>query len=444
MLTRDPAHRPAAAPSAPVLRRSPLRRSCACGGSPGADGECAACRRRRLARRPATGGGGGGLAPPIVREVLASAGRPLDAAARGFMEPRFGHSFAAVRVHTDGRAAASARAVAARAYTVGRHLVFGTGEYAPHTTGGRGLLAHELAHVVQQEGTGAPSLHRLAVGPVDDEAEREAERSADAVLRGSVPAPLRAAGAGARLRRWEQPPRVEGEAAGPAGPQPPREGEPAERFRNCDEAERTMISGHLRHARTWVGGALTILDNFLRGNVTPAEQRMVLTTYVLNLDPGGAAGRTGPPAEQRAALQEIGANLAAVRSDLHRIHAGLSEDLTYHCYPLFCRSRTLAHVGMPRPTVETEGGVRLTIPQQTRTIRICSPQWFQCGNFFKRVSALIHEVVHARLIYPGDVYEWEPEYLGLGWETARRNPDSLAVFNRQLYHLGRHGPGMGC
>jgi hypothetical protein len=433
MLTRDPTPRPAAAPPAAVLRRSPLRRSCACGGTPDADGECAACRRRRLARRPASGGGGGGggLAPPVVHEVLASAGASLDAATRGFMEPRFGHSFAAVRVHTDGRAAASARAVAARAYTVGRHLVFGTGEYAPHTTKGRGLLAHELTHVVQQEGAAAPVLHRLEVGSVDDEAEREADRAAGAVLHGTAPPALRAAAAGRRVQRWEDTPRAGGE-------------EPAERFRGCTEAERAMISGHLRHARTWVGGALTILDNFLRGNVTPGEQRMVLTTYVLNLDPCGAARQGGPPAEQRAALQEIAANLAAVRSDLHRIQAGLSEDLTYHCYPLFCRAQTLAHVGMPRSTVEVEGGARLTIPQQTRTIRICSPQWFQCGNFFKRVSALIHEVVHARLIYPGDIYEWQPEYRSMTWETARRNPDSLAVLSRQLYHLGNHGPGIGC
>jgi hypothetical protein len=90
-------------------------------------------------------------APPVVGEVLRSAGRPLDAATRAFVEPRFGRDFGDVRVHTDERAAESASAVDALAYTVGSNVVFGAGQYAPGTSGGQRLLAHELAHVVQQE-----------------------------------------------------------------------------------------------------------------------------------------------------------------------------------------------------------------------------------------------------------------------------------------------------
>ncbi len=92
-------------------------------------------------------------APPIVHDVLGSSGAPLDATMRAELEPRFGHDFSGVRVHTDGRAAASARAVQATAYTVGRDIVFDRGAYAPHSTTGRRLLAHELAHVVQQGGS---------------------------------------------------------------------------------------------------------------------------------------------------------------------------------------------------------------------------------------------------------------------------------------------------
>ncbi len=66
------------------------------------------------------------------------------------MEPRFGHDFSQVRIHTDERAAETARAVNALAYTVGRDVVFGAGQYAPQTDEGRRLLAHELTHVVQQ------------------------------------------------------------------------------------------------------------------------------------------------------------------------------------------------------------------------------------------------------------------------------------------------------
>jgi hypothetical protein len=78
-------------------------------------------------------------------------GRPLDASVRSFFEPRFGYVFDQVRVHTDERAAESAQAVNALAYTVGHDIVFGAGHYAPDTTEGRRLIAHELTHVVQQD-----------------------------------------------------------------------------------------------------------------------------------------------------------------------------------------------------------------------------------------------------------------------------------------------------
>ena len=73
---------------------------------------------------------------------------------RGEMEARFGHDFSRVRVHTDGHAAESARAANAKAFTVGSDVVFGEGRYAPETHDGSRLLAHELAHTVQQRGAG--------------------------------------------------------------------------------------------------------------------------------------------------------------------------------------------------------------------------------------------------------------------------------------------------
>jgi len=91
--------------------------------------------------------------PPIVHEVLRSPGQPLDAETRAFMVPRFGYDFGGVRVHTDTRAAESARTVNALAYTVGHDVVFGTGRYTPRTSAGQRLMAHELTHVVQQMAT---------------------------------------------------------------------------------------------------------------------------------------------------------------------------------------------------------------------------------------------------------------------------------------------------
>jgi hypothetical protein len=90
-----------------------------------------------------------------IDTLRAGGGRPLPAAEREFFESRFGYNFGGVRVHADTRAAESARSLDALAYTVGRDIVFGAGQYAPGTDGGRRLLAHELTHVVQQAGAGA-------------------------------------------------------------------------------------------------------------------------------------------------------------------------------------------------------------------------------------------------------------------------------------------------
>lgn len=145
--------------AAPVARSfTPARslvvqRKCACGGSAGAGGECSDCHDHRLPiQRSASNHNVIGTVPPIVDNVLSSAGRPLDTDTRSFMENRFGHDFGDVRVHSGSQAAESARAINAHAYTVGQDIVFGAGQYAPDTSHGRHLLAHELAHTVQQRG----------------------------------------------------------------------------------------------------------------------------------------------------------------------------------------------------------------------------------------------------------------------------------------------------
>src|SRR6266446_6403814 len=158
-----------------------LQRKCACGGTPGPTGECAECRKKRLQRKAQNSelaSRDSSSVPFIVHEVLRSPGQPLDSATRAFMEPRFDHDFTSIQpqagldgepgnqyeeeadrmaeravhgstnephsgydfshviVHTGAQAAESARSVNALAYTVGPHIVFGTGQYAPGTTVG--------------------------------------------------------------------------------------------------------------------------------------------------------------------------------------------------------------------------------------------------------------------------------------------------------------------
>jgi hypothetical protein len=109
------------------------------------------------------------------------------------MESRFGHDFSRVRVHTDADAAQSARSIDARAYTSGGDIVFGSGEYAPHTFAGQTLLAHELAHVVQQDASTATPTTEIE--PAHSHSEREADHAAASVMTGG-PAPMIAGSSG--------------------------------------------------------------------------------------------------------------------------------------------------------------------------------------------------------------------------------------------------------
>ncbi len=152
-----------------------------CGATP-----CHACSQDDdlpVMRQRAAGSAEPSSLPPIVGEVLPVPGRPLEPGVRAFFEPRFGRDFSAVRVHADEQAARAADAINASAFTVGSSIWFGRGMYQPRATFGQRLLAHELAHTIQQRGQ--PVTQRsLRVGDVSDAAEAAADRAADAVLAG--------------------------------------------------------------------------------------------------------------------------------------------------------------------------------------------------------------------------------------------------------------------
>jgi hypothetical protein len=136
-------------------------------------------------QREASGSATHAAAPSLVREVVESPGQPLDARTRSSMEPHLGHDLSQVRVHTDDRAAESARAVSANAYTAGTHVAFATGRYSPSTAPGRQLLAHELTHVVQQarqQVPGAPMGDGLSVSHPSDSFEREARQTSSSMM----------------------------------------------------------------------------------------------------------------------------------------------------------------------------------------------------------------------------------------------------------------------
>ena len=124
--------------------------------------------------------------PPIVHDAIRSPGQPLDVETRAFMEPRFGHDFSNVRIHTDAKAAESARAVNAFAYTVGSDVVFGKGHYAPETATGKRLIAHELTHVVQQTGMQPQAAQRASSEHSNEQEAEVAERRLETTVGGAL------------------------------------------------------------------------------------------------------------------------------------------------------------------------------------------------------------------------------------------------------------------
>ena len=142
---------PAAPVSISAVSGSVQRRCAKC------QGECRCHEEEALVQPKEAPGGTAPVTAAFESRVNALRGRgePLPSSARSFFEPRFGHDFSQVRVRTDGRAAETARAINALAFTVGRDIFFGTGQYQPGTASGQRLLAHELTHVTQQARMGS-------------------------------------------------------------------------------------------------------------------------------------------------------------------------------------------------------------------------------------------------------------------------------------------------
>jgi Domain of unknown function (DUF4157) len=161
-----------------------LQRKCACGQHTVGGGECAECGKKQQTLQRSAHSAEQTTpreAPPIVHATLRSSGQPLDANTRALMESRLGHDLSHVRVHTDERAAESARAVNALAYTVGRDIVIPSPYFQPGSSAGIGLLAHELTHVVQQAGNSIETPSALEISRPDDGAEREASEVGSSV-----------------------------------------------------------------------------------------------------------------------------------------------------------------------------------------------------------------------------------------------------------------------
>jgi len=233
---------------------APLQRKCA---------KCEEEEGRQIQRKQAS------AAPPAkspaVQQVLSSPGQPLDSRAIAFMEPRFGRDFSRVRVHTDSNAASSARELNAQAYTVGEHVVFASGRYAPATQAGRSLLAHELTHVAQQQ-----NGFRTETGSAADLAEQEALANEHRIESGM---PLGFSARPARLARKDESTVTVQAPQGPPG---------------CTLEQHQKIEPAVRMAIQWLDASIKKLSTFISQPEQNQATGNVLERHFYSKDPGVA------------------------------------------------------------------------------------------------------------------------------------------------------------
>lgn len=339
-----------------------VQRKCACGAAPGMSGACDECRESQLQRKPATMNASG-VAPRDVSAALRAPGRPLDHGMREFMESRFGHDFSQVQVHADGAAAASARSIDALAYTVGSDVVFAAGQYAPHQPAGRRLIAHELAHVVQQSGTRANARTHLQIGDANDTAEVEADRIAAQVTGGeSVTASPQPAQSPAVVRR--QPansPRTETE--------------------DCEPALQNDLKALHQPALDHVDRAITSLAPGWK-NMAPAD-KAAFTQY---FDPAGSGDiDEGFVRDVRQKYRFIHANMRSLRFD--------------------CDPGSLTLCGTSKRWC-TGGRLMWTC---FGALHVCTAAYKTATPDFK-IETIIHESVHNALLTTDRAYHNEPGF----------------------------------
>jgi hypothetical protein len=352
-------------PSFTPVQSGLIQRKCACGGAAGLSGGCQECSNNQLAvQRRAANQAEPSTAPQIAHEVLGSPGQPLDAETRAFMEPRFGHDFSQVRVHTDMKAAESARALNALAYTVGPDVVFGSGQYAPQSSEGQRLLAHELTHVLQQQGTAntVAASSELRVSNPSDPSEREADRSASQVMSGQPSYPIHSSAVA-------QPNRLQ-RAVG---------------FDECTPAEETVVLDSHTRAIDMVTNAVAKLGTY--NGTTPADVKTALNKHFHSSGTGLAAW--------------IAYNLNWLK--------GQSDSPTYEC---------------EKPQVGKRLGWSMWCVPFT-DIELY-PLWFAEPDIDIRARTMIHEWVHRYGCNFDFGYEWQSGYSGHGTLRSLLNADTWA------------------
>ena len=368
---------------APAISHAPanlLQRKCACGGDHGISGECEDCRKKGLGvvQRLATNTSLVSSVPPIVHEVLRSPGHPLDIGTRAFMEPRFGHDFGHVRIHTDAQAAESAKAINAIAFTVGDHVVFDSGQYAPQSISGRRLLAHEMTHVLQQ----SQSNLSQSMDHPEDPSEVEAENNAKLI------------DSTEHLTFTGQRPAISRETTTTVEVIPPTTPN------SCGLEQHREIFPAAMQAIRWLETAISSLNAFI---ATPTAE--------------------GSAAQARASLNRHFHSTTAdtstqVRDRLNTLHNDISNRTTLN---VECHDASDATCGAAGAYV-------------SGSLLVFCPAFFDGGSIWQAES-IIHEMAHSLLGDPhitDRAYQSDRIYTMLSTEEALSNAESFGLLVQEL------------
>ena len=323
----------------------------------------------RIQARPAGFSSGSQIAtPPIVNEVLNLPGQPLDTRTRAYLEPHFGYDFSQVHVHSGAKAAESAQAVGALAYTVGNDVVFGQGHYVAGAVASNQLLAHELVHVVQQSSGLAHGAIQRSVDP--------AQVACDPNVANMPDDPVRAL---------------------------------------------HMIDSHAQAFAVYASYSLFI-DSFPLGTPSIGVGK-AFDAYLRRFGPppktsmGFLDRFSWTPHETLEAAEAQELKVLSIRFE--ELRDFLSGTIQYKCAPLDGALKIGTCAGVCKATDLAVS----CVPDDERTIGLCAEFW-NISSVDQKAAVIIHEAAHMLFDYS--------EEASSDWEQRRRNPECFASFIADL------------
>lgn len=436
--------------------------------------------------------------------AIRGGGQPLSESQRAFFEPRFGYDFSQVRVHTDGKAIEVSKMLQARAFTIENNIIFGEGQYEPSTIAGQYLMAHELAHTIQQSHDG-PMLHRYVTcesgvqcpARTKGEVRRSRTTPMEVVINGTTGFIVANFGVGTSAVKADLSHNPTWTSIMHYMATNPNQHWEIFGFSDCQGSNTT--NNRLRGQRAdAINGALTaearhqvdsvsvaVLRDCIRSNANehdrsynrsalillkrtevqfPEEQIRVPPPYpaptVEDCRPWQSRMLTGHLNAARAWMNDAEPKVRAYQEGTAsaEVAAVVRRALNDNFHTI--RPADVAQIANGFASLRRELNNSLTFEcedsgcgaqayvrglfawiRRLGDIHVCPP-WFHCRDYFRRVTTIVHERAHQHPGATDHAYEWQPGYARLSPSNAINNAESYAVAARQIYHGAARGPGI--